>query len=137
MSLVLDADREASPLAPVAHPSGLQMQGMGKWPEPRSFPAACAEDKEFVVLEGVGAAGRVNDLWSFNPSTSSWTCLHPGGPESEAPVARGGAAICATRDVVCEAVKQDPEACRFASQKLRSDRVFILDQVRSAPGVPE
>lgn len=76
-----------------------------KWPEPRSFPAACASDEEFFIFGGVGAKGRVNDLWSFRPSTSSWTCLHPGGGEAEAPVARGGAAICATRDAKTGAVK--------------------------------
>lgn len=71
-------------------------------PEPRSFHAMCSAEKAgsnglVFVFGGCGSQDRLNDLWSFDPSTGAWNCLHPGG-SSEAPVPRGGSRLVATAD---------------------------------------
>jgi len=60
----------------------------------------CAAEREgaenVFMFGGCGASGRLNDVWRFDPVTSKWACLHPGG--SDAPVPRGGSSLVATAD---------------------------------------
>eukprot|EP00927_Polykrikos_kofoidii_P059931 TRINITY_DN55020_c0_g1_i1.p1 TRINITY_DN55020_c0_g1~~TRINITY_DN55020_c0_g1_i1.p1 ORF type:complete len:345 (-),score=44.78 TRINITY_DN55020_c0_g1_i1:128-1162(-) len=74
----------------------------GPVPEARSFHAMCAgaaagRSGLIFVFGGCGSRGRLNDLWSFDPSSNDWRCLHPGGVE-QAPAPRGGARLVATCD---------------------------------------
>lgn len=73
-------------------------------PEPRSFHAMCSAEQAgtsglIFVFGGCGLKGRLNDLWSFDPSSGIWVMLHPGDASgSDAPKARGGSSIVATAD---------------------------------------
>lgn len=75
-------------------------------PEPRSFHAMCSTERTgnggtIFLFGGCGSAGRLNDLWSFEPSSGGWVLLHPGDrsfEDSDAPKARGGSYIAATAD---------------------------------------
>jgi len=68
-------------------------------PAPRSFQAMCSAPEggsgRIFVFGGCGAAGRLNDLWAFDPDTQRWSCLCSGGPD--APKGRGGATLAAAR----------------------------------------
>lgn len=72
------------------------------WPEPRSFQAMCAaggpEDGYIYFFGGCGVAGRINDVWRFDPRQCQWTQLHAGGSSSEAPRPRGGSGLVANSD---------------------------------------
>ena len=60
-------------------------------PPPRSYAAATAAGGKLYVFGGCGAgtAGRLNDLWEFDPAARAWRQL----PSSDAIKARAGAAL--------------------------------------------
>jgi hypothetical protein len=67
-------------------------------PDPRSYHAAAALQGKFWVFGGCGPAGRLNDLWAFDPQACSWERMPDpsggdGGKKSVAP--RGGASLAA------------------------------------------
>ncbi|BEJ12467.1 hypothetical protein CspHIS471_0209270 [Cutaneotrichosporon sp. HIS471] len=63
----------------------------GAYPAARSYHCATATPDAFVIHAGCGVGPRLSDVWSFSPSTGSWTQL-PDAPG----VGRGGATLAAS-----------------------------------------
>jgi hypothetical protein len=83
-----------APLAPAPAAPGAAA-APPRAPPARSYHAMAAAGGKVYVFGGCGAAGRLADLWRYDPAAAAWEAL-PAPPAGVLP--RGGAALVATSE---------------------------------------